>query len=147
MVVYAGEPYTPPRIPPFWQNFFNKVGKWTFFFFSILFGPMVQYAFKSSSVTKRNNMNCMELLWCASIYSTFWLRSGYILATFWLHSDYILAIFWLHSDYILATFWLHSGYILTIFWLHSCYMLAIFWLHSGYILATADGAYTALWAI
>lgn len=72
MVVYAGEPYTPPRIPPFWQNFFNKVGKWTFFFFSILFGPMVQYAFKSSSVTKRNNMNCMELLWCASIYMQRW---------------------------------------------------------------------------
>ena len=68
MVVYAGEPYTPHEYHHFDRIFSIKGENGLSFFSPFLFGPMVQYAFKSSSVTKRNNMDCIELLWCASIY-------------------------------------------------------------------------------
>ena len=64
--------YTPQQYYPSDRIFWRK-GKNGFSSFScFLFGQMVPYAFKSSSVTKRNNMDCIELLWCASIYMQRW---------------------------------------------------------------------------
>ena len=74
--------YTPHQYYPSDRIFWRK-GKNGFSSFScFLFGQMVPYAFKSSSVTKRNNVACMELLWCAPIY-VHWCYIGDRKSLYW----------------------------------------------------------------
>ena len=74
--------YTPQQYYPSDRIFWRK-GKNGFSSFScFLFGQMVPYAFKSSSVTKTNNMVCMELLWCAPIY-VHWCYIGDRKSLYW----------------------------------------------------------------
>ena len=74
--------YTPQQYYPSDRIFWRK-GKNGFSSFScFLFGQMVPYAFKSSSVTKTNNMVCMELLWCAPIY-VHWCYFGDRKSLYW----------------------------------------------------------------
>ena len=73
----------PPSSTTLVTEFFEERGKMDFpHFLVFLFGQMVPYAFKSSSVTKTNNMVCMELLWCVPIY-VHWCYIGDRKSLYW----------------------------------------------------------------